>query len=1056
MATSQHQDALEKAKERLKSNYSKARSARHGAQLCQPTALGSFRRPGARPAPPPRPRAAPPRAPPIDLTGEAPTLSPALKAQGWAVKQSRSTGGYYYVHTANGREWSQWEPPVAPERRSSPERAAAALFSDEDDDGSASDSEDEMPVSALLARQATANDEAIAQALAGSPPKRSRRITGGVGGRRHGKKRREPVVQVPAAADDGDDSSSVWSQSSLSDSNPPSPTYESVMESGGIDYESGFLDDENPAPAGRGRGAIKPAWMTRGGALVDDDFRPLGSRAVLAAAPAPRPPPQPRAAVSTPRPWRNPYAAEAAATNAAPAPRGWRNPYAAEAAATHVITPEGAPFGQAPRWAPPTPWGPPVLPVQTQSEPWTSPQQCDDADFDGAEFSGDEGETPSVRAGRAAERRRAGTIEPRIPPRAPWPPASGDGKTSHGRQRARRVTAAEVDAPALANALRGWLAAKGGGIYAWQLPDFYKSPACTGLEVPTRKSVKLLRTVENSGLRFTYMPHHNTGSEGTWWIALDHGAPAFAPPAEPKRSPRGAARGSRSPERDEPAPPSRSAPAFAPPGSEPAAPAFAPPGSEPAPAPTDIHGLPDAITRLDEDVLAYLFQNDALYDSLFVEGRLDEDRLRDAVATFEASVRGAATYQKPEATEEAPPLTADGAVDALYDIIVSQGVDCIDASRLTLDFSAFGGVKALVRAHGGEKLRWVDVGQRGRVVVVGAGRRSCEAVAPPPTPSFLNRPAAVVAPDLAPSSTGFSAEAASTPKAIPAPPDEKPRHCRICGEAFSVGWSATESLWVLEGCVASSVDDGTTALVHADCRASAAALGDVIEAAALIPDPSAPRTVSPRAVSPPPPSAVRTINDATVAARTKQILAEDESIKAQYGAGSLTVRTLRAAVAKALGVEEAAVKKVVKQTLMAQIAADNKTADDDVAVASAPAPAAADADDDWGSATFGMSAAAAPAPAVPAQARKSRFDVPPKTAPAPAAIADVAAPEPDFGARLAARAERFGAKAPTDQRDRSRRRDRSRSRSRERSRRRDKKRKGGDVYVPPPRRQERR
>jgi hypothetical protein len=559
------------------------------------------------------------------------------------------------------------------------------------------------------------------------------------------------------------------------------------------------------------------------------------------------------------------------------------------------------------------------------------------------------------------------------------------------------------------------------------------------------------------------MPHHNTGSEGTWWIALDHGAPAFSPPAEPKRSPRGAARGSRSPERDEPAPPSRSAPAFA------------PPGSEPAPAPTDIHGLPDAITRLDEDVLAYLFQNDALYDSLFVDGQLDEDRLRDAVATFEASVRGAATYQKPApaATEETPPLTADGAVDALYDIIASQGVDCIDASRLTLDFTAFGGVKALIRAHGGDKLRWVDVGQHGRVVVVGAGRRSCEAVAPPPTPSFLNRPAAAPAPDLAPSSTGFSAEAA--PKPIPAPPDEKPRSCRICGENFNVGWSATENLWILEGCVAASVDDGTTALVHADCRAQAD--GDVIEAAALIPDPSAPRTVSPRAVSPPPPGAARTINDATVAARTKHILAEDEAIKAQYGAGTLTVRTLRAAVANALGVEETVVKKVVRATLMAQIAADNKPPED---AASAPAPAPAGTDDDWGSASFGMAAAApaapapgttgaaAPAPApAPAPARKSRFDVRPETAPAPVAIADVAAPDADFGARLAARAERFGAHAaPTGQRDQSRRRDRSRSRSRERPRKeesrdrrdksRDKKRKGGDVYVPPSRRQEHR
>merc|ERR1712091_821074 len=127
--------------------------------------------------------------------------------------------------------------------------------------------------------------------------------------------------------------------------------------------------------------------MTRG-ALVDDDFRPLGSRSVPAAA-APAPQPHPRPSAATPRPWRNPYAAEAAAT--------------------HVITPEGAPFGQTMRWAPPRPWGPPVLPVRTQSEPWTSPQQWSqpprgpafspygpggytpappvdyDADFDGAE-----------------------------------------------------------------------------------------------------------------------------------------------------------------------------------------------------------------------------------------------------------------------------------------------------------------------------------------------------------------------------------------------------------------------------------------------------------------------------------------------------------------------------------------------------------------------------------------------------------------------------------------------------------------------------------------------
>ena len=110
----------------------------------------------------------------------------------------------------------------------------------------------------------------------------------------------------------------------------------------------------------------------------------------------------------------------------------------------------------------------------------------------------------------------------------------------------------------------------------------------------------------------------------------------------------------------------------------------------------------------------------------------------------------------------------------------------------------------------------VDVGQHGRVVVVGAAAVSCEAVAPPPTPSFLNRPAAAPAPDLAPSSTGFSAEAA--PKPIPAPPDEKPRHCRICGEAFGRGVERHRELWILEGCVAAAVDNGATALVHADCR----------------------------------------------------------------------------------------------------------------------------------------------------------------------------------------------------------------------------------------------
>ena len=54
----------------------------------------------------------------------------------------------------------------------------------------------------------------------------------------------------------------------------------------------------------------------------------------------------------------------------------------------------------------------------------------------------------------------------------------------------------------------------------------------------------------------------------------------------------------------------------------------------------------------------------------------------------------------------------------------------------------------------------------------------------------------------------------------------------------------------------------------------------------------------------------------TIAARTKRILAGDHGIRAQFDDRTLTVRTLRAAVAKSLGLDEAAVKKVVKQTLM--------------------------------------------------------------------------------------------------------------------------------------------
>ena len=102
------------------------------------------------------------------------------------------------------------------------------------------------------------------------------------------------------------------------------------------------------------------------------------------------------------------------------------------------------------------------------------------------------------------------------------------GKTSSGRSRARTKAAmadATASAPALANALRGYIAMRGGSIQAQQLAEFYKSPACAGLEVPKGGALKLLRNVENSGLRFTHMPHLNK-----WIIALDHDAPP-PPPA---------------------------------------------------------------------------------------------------------------------------------------------------------------------------------------------------------------------------------------------------------------------------------------------------------------------------------------------------------------------------------------------------------------------------------------------------------------------------------------------------------------------------------------------
>ena len=83
------------------------------------------------------------------------------------------------------------------------------------------------------------------------------------------------------------------------------------------------------------------------------------------------------------------------------------------------------------------------------------------------------------------------------------------------------------------------------------------------------------------------------------------------------------------------------------------------------------------------------------------------------------------------------------------------------------------------------------------------------------------------------------------------------------------------------------------------------------------------------------------VPDGTVAAQTKEMLAGDHSIKAQFDEGTLTVRTLRAAVAESLGLAEADVKRVVKETLMAALEA---------AKARSPQPPPSEVSDDSGAA----------------------------------------------------------------------------------------------------------
>ena len=63
-------------------------------------------------------------------------------------------------------------------------------------------------------------------------------------------------------------------------------------------------------------------------------------------------------------------------------------------------------------------------------------------------------------------------------------------------------------------------------------------------------------------------------------------------------------------------------------------------------------------------------------------------------------------------------------------------------------------------------------------------------------------------------------------------------------------------------------------------------------------------------------AAPNSVDDATVAQRTRDLMLIDEEIRRQYRDGSLTVGTVRRAVATGLGVDEEAIKKVVNATLI--------------------------------------------------------------------------------------------------------------------------------------------
>jgi len=94
-----------------------------------------------------------------------------------------------------------------------------------------------------------------------------------------------------------------------------------------------------------------------------------------------------------------------------------------------------------------------------------------------------------------------------------------DGKTCTGRNRARNASSMKnVDKNLLVNSLKKWLIAeKGGNIESRELAEFYKSSYFVdGLDVPKGGALKLLKQVENSGLKLTHLQNINQ-----WNIEVD-------------------------------------------------------------------------------------------------------------------------------------------------------------------------------------------------------------------------------------------------------------------------------------------------------------------------------------------------------------------------------------------------------------------------------------------------------------------------------------------------------------------------------------------------------